>query len=134
MSSCRIDGKPEDVLNPKKKQLEKITPVWGSGLSVFVIGLCSASILLICTCSLNSWSFIRIMVVNWCSSVCFCPLQTGSINYMMWCLMPPYFFLKYMIYSSNNEHMEKTIFLKKHFQWQKQFRIVKLLIWLSVEI
>lgn len=23
----RIDGKPEDVLNPKKKQLEKITPV-----------------------------------------------------------------------------------------------------------
>ncbi|PNX69813.1 putative methionine-tRNA ligase-like protein, partial [Trifolium pratense] len=22
----RIDGKPEDVLNPKKKQLEKITP------------------------------------------------------------------------------------------------------------
>ncbi|RYQ84645.1 hypothetical protein Ahy_B10g104098 isoform D [Arachis hypogaea] len=23
---CMIDGKPEDVLNPKKKQLEKITP------------------------------------------------------------------------------------------------------------
>jgi hypothetical protein len=25
--SCRFDGKPEDVLNPKKKQLDKITPV-----------------------------------------------------------------------------------------------------------
>lgn len=23
----RYDGKPEDVLNPKKKQLDKITPV-----------------------------------------------------------------------------------------------------------
>jgi|APAra0007618328_1042625.scaffolds.fasta_scaffold09537_2 hypothetical protein len=29
LSKClyRIEGKPEDVLNPKKKQLEKITPV-----------------------------------------------------------------------------------------------------------
>ena len=27
MFPCRFEGKPEDVLNPKKKQLEKITPV-----------------------------------------------------------------------------------------------------------
>jgi aminoacyl tRNA synthase complex-interacting multifunctional protein 1 len=29
---CRFDGKAEDVLNPKKKQLDKITPVHFSGL------------------------------------------------------------------------------------------------------
>lgn len=28
----RFDGKPEDVLNPKKKQLDKITPVHFSDL------------------------------------------------------------------------------------------------------
>ena len=27
VSISRNEGKPEDVLNPKKKQLEKITPV-----------------------------------------------------------------------------------------------------------
>ena len=31
----RIDGKPEDVLNPKKKQLEKITPVGCSSSPLF---------------------------------------------------------------------------------------------------
>lgn len=41
--SFRIDGKPEDVLNPKKKQLDKITPVCAS---YFLIGYFDMSALL----------------------------------------------------------------------------------------
>ena len=37
--SFRIDGKPEDVLNPKKKQLEKITPVCFSFSGLWILFL-----------------------------------------------------------------------------------------------
>lgn len=63
MFSFRIDGKPEDVLNPKRKQLEKITPVCGSDFQCFLLWTCGSSftfgvITVICTLSIRLFNHL----------------------------------------------------------------------------